>query len=73
MKDSPSLRRLKRLATIALGNLKLVLWRSLPYIVAFYFGSMFGAGWVEGRIHYDCKFTNSFRIDTTGYICEIGK
>ena len=73
MKDSPSLRRLKRLGLIGMGHIKLVLWKLLPYIVAFYFGAMFGSGWTEGRIHYDCKFTNSFRINTTGYICELGK
>lgn len=73
MKDSPSLRRLKRLGLIGMGHIKLALWKLLPYIVAFYFGAMFGSGWTEGRIHYDCKFTNSFRINTTGYICELGK
>lgn len=73
MKDSPSLRRIKRLGLIGMGHIKLALWKLLPYIVAFYFGAMFGSGWTEGRIHYDCKFTNSFRIDTTGYICELGK
>ena len=56
-----------------MGHIKLMLWKLLPYIVAFYFGAMFGSGWTEGRIHYDCKFTNSFRINTTGYICELGK
>jgi hypothetical protein len=25
------------------------------------------------RIHQDCKFTSTFRIDYTGYLCKIGK
>ena len=73
MKDSAMLRRLKRLGIILLGNMKHLLWKALPYLVALYVGAVLGSIEAQDRIHNDCKFTNSFRIATTGYTCEIGK
>jgi hypothetical protein len=73
MKDSAILRRLKRLGLIFMGNARNMLWVMFPYLLAAFFGSTIGAGLAEERIHNDCKFTNGFRINTTGYICEIGK
>lgn len=73
MKDSAIIRRFKRLSFILLGNTKHLLWKALPYLVAAYAGSVLGSIETQERIHNDCKFTNSFRIATTGYVCEIGK
>lgn len=73
MKDSALLRRLKRLGLLLMGNLRNVLWRTFPYLLSAFVGSAIGTGMVEDRIHNDCKFTNGFRIGTTGYICEMGK
>lgn len=73
MKDSAVLRRLKRLGLVILGNLRNILWTAFPYLLSAFIGSSIGAGIVEERIHNDCKFTNGFRIGTTGYICEMGK
>lgn len=73
MKDSAMLRRLKRLGLILMGNARNILWRVFPFLLAALLGSVLGANSIEERIHNDCKFTNSFRINTTGYICEIGK
>lgn len=73
MKDSAVLRRLKRLGLLTMGNARNVLWSAFPYLVSAFIGSMVGATAIEERIHNDCKFTNGFRIGTTGYICEIGK
>jgi len=73
MKDSAMLRRLKRLGFIILGNLQNILWKVFPFLVAAFVGAAINTAHVEERIHNDCKFTNGFRIGTTGYICEIGK
>jgi len=73
MKDSAVLRRLKRLGLILVGNLRNLLWIAFPYLLAAFVGSTIGSTIVEERIHNDCKFTNGFRIGTTGYICEMGK
>jgi len=73
MKDSAVLRRLKRLGLILLGNTRNVLWIAFPYLLSAFIGSAIGVSMVEERIHNDCKFTNGFRIGTTGYICEMGK
>lgn len=73
MKDSAMLRRLKRLGLILLGNIRNILWSAFPYLLCVFIGSAIGTSVVEERIHNDCKFTNSFRINTTGYICEMGK
>ena len=73
MKDSIMLRRLKRLSFVLLGNVRNILWAAFPYLLYVFIGSMIGVNIAEERIHNDCKFTNSFRINTTGYICEIGK
>jgi len=73
MKDSAMLRRLKRLGLILMGNLRNGLWGVFPYLLAAFLGSVIGAGMAEERIHNDCKFTNGFRLGTTGYICEMGK
>ena len=73
MKDSAVARRLKRLTFIFVGNLRIMLWKGLPYLVAAYVGSILGAIETQDRIHNDCKFTNAFRIGSTGYTCEIGK
>lgn len=73
MKDSAMLRRLKRLCLILMGNIRNILWAAFPFLLSAFIGSAIGTGIVEERIHNDCKFTNSFRIGTTGYICEIGK
>lgn len=73
MKDSAMLRRLKRLCLILMGNIRNILWAAFPFLLSAFIGSAIGTSVVEERIHNDCKFTNSFRIGTTGYICEIGK
>ena len=73
MKDSAMLRRLKRLGLIIVGNLQNALWKAFPYVLSAFVGAGISMGHVEERIHNDCKFTNGFRIGTTGYICEIGK
>lgn len=73
MNDSAMIRRFKRLGLIFLGNARALLWKSLPYLVAMYVGSLIGTIDAHDRIHNDCKFTNSFRIASTGYTCEIGK
>jgi hypothetical protein len=73
MKDSAVLRRLKRLGLILLGNMRNILWSAFPYLLSAFIGSVIGSSIIEERIHNDCKFTNGFRIGTTGYICEIGK
>ena len=73
MKDTIIIRRLKRIGIVFFGNLKHLLWKALPYLVAAYVGSVIGTIEAHDRIHNDCKFTNSFRIATTGYTCEIGK
>ena len=73
MNDSAMLRRLKRLTLIFLGNTRNILWKAFPYLLSAFIGSAIGTSIVETRIHNDCKFTNSFRIATTGYICEMGK
>jgi hypothetical protein len=49
------------------------LWIAFPYLLAAFIGAEIGTNFVEARIHNDCKFTNGFRLGTTGYICEIGK
>ena len=73
MKDTIIIRRLKRISFVTVGNLKHLLWKALPYLVALYIGAVLGSIEVQDRIHNDCKFTRSFRIATTGYTCEIGK
>lgn len=73
MKDSAVLRRIKRLGLVILGNIRNALWIAFPYLLAAFIGSAIGTSIVEERIHNDCKFTNGFRINTTGYICEMGK
>lgn len=73
MKDTAVLRRLKRLGIVFLGNARNALWIAFPYLLAALVGSAIGSSAIEERIHNDCKFTNGFRIGTTGYICEIGK
>ena len=73
MKDTAVMRRIKRLGLISLGNFKHLLWKAFPYLIAAFAGSIIGSVSTEDRIHNDCKFTNSFRIATTGYTCEIGK
>ena len=73
MKDTAIIRRLKRIGFLLGGNLKQLLWKALPYLVAAYVGAILGSIEAQDRIHNDCKFTNSFRIATTGYTCEIGK
>lgn len=73
MRDSAMIRRLKRLSALFLGNARNALWSALPYILMLLLGTYIGGRMEEARIHNDCKFTLSFRIDTTGYICEIGK
>ena len=73
MRDSVVLRRIKRLGLVILGNIRNVLWIAFPYLLAAFIGSEIGSGIIEMRIHNDCKFTNGFRIGTTGYICEMGK
>jgi hypothetical protein len=73
MKDSAMLRRLKRLGVILLGNIRNILWVAFPFLLSAFIGSGIGVSIAEERIHNDCKFTNGFRINTTGYICEIGK
>lgn len=73
MKDSMALRRIKRLTFLFLGNARRLLWSALPSIIFVLIGAYIGSSATEERIHNDCKFTLSFRIGTTGYICEIGK
>lgn len=72
MTDALALRRLKRLTMLAAGHLRTLLWKALPYIVVFVFGVMNGTGYEGQRIHNDCKFTGTFRINYTGYTCHIG-
>ena len=73
MKDTAVLRRLKRLGLIFLGNTRNLLWIAFPYLLSAFIGAEIGTNLIEARLHNDCKFTNSFRIGTTGYICEMGK
>jgi hypothetical protein len=73
MKDTAVLRRLKRLGLVFLGNTRNALWIAFPYLLTAFIGAEIGTNFVEARIHNDCKFTNSFRLGTTGYICEMGK
>jgi hypothetical protein len=73
MKDSLAILRLKRLTMLGLGHLRHLLWKSLPYLVPFFIGMWVGALHEDARIHEDCKYTDSFRINTTGYTCNIGK
>lgn len=73
MKDTVIIRRMKRIGFVFFGNMKHLLWKALPYLVAAYVGALLGSIETQDRIHNDCKFTNSFRIATTGYVCEIGK
>lgn len=73
MRDSTAIRRIKRLTFLFLGHTRRLLWSFFPSILLVLVGMYIGSSITEDRIHNDCKFTLSFRIGTTGYICEIGK
>jgi hypothetical protein len=73
MKDSILTARAKRLTLVAAVRLRRLSLKMMPFIVAFWIGVMWGSKLEAARIHEDCKFMNTFRIDYTGYMCKIGR
>jgi len=73
MKDSVFTARAKRLALVWGFRLRRLALRLLPFILVMWAGVEWGKTIEAGRIHNDCKFTNTFRIDYTGYACRIGR
>lgn len=73
MKDSILTARAKRLAIIWTVRLRRFALRTLPFALAIWAGVEWGKTIEAARIHNDCKFTNTFRIDYTGYACRIGR
>lgn len=73
MKDSIITARAKRLFLVLSVRIRRLSLRLLPFIITFWIGTMWGGRLEAGRIHDDCKFTNTFRIDYTGYACHIGR
>jgi len=65
--------RARRQFSVLVGRIKPPLKKAIPFVVAFWFGSQWGAELAETRIHADCKYTNSFRIGYQGYQCHIGR
>ena len=73
MKDSILTARAKRLALIITVRTRRLALKLLPFLIAGWVGIMWGERLEAQRIHQDCKFTSTFRIDYTGYLCKIGK
>jgi len=73
MKDSILTARAKRLALIVTVRTRRFALKLLPFMLACWVGIMWGERLEAQRIHQDCKFTSTFRIDYTGYLCKIGK
>ena len=73
MRDRILTARAKRVAVVATVRVRRLALRLLPFAIAFWLGLMWGTRSEAGRIHEDCKFTGTFRIEYTGYLCKIGK
>lgn len=73
IKDSILTARAKRLALVITVRTRRLALRLMPFIIAFWLGTMWGERLEDQRIHQDCKFTGTFRIDYTGYLCKLGK
>jgi len=73
MKDSVFTIRAKRLFVVWGVRLRRLALRLLPFALVMWAGVEWGKTIEASRIHNDCKFTNTFRIDYTGYACRIGR
>lgn len=73
MKDSVFTARAKRLFIVWTVRLRRFCLKALPLFLVMWFGVEWGKAIEAGRIHNDCKYTNTFRIDHTGYACRIGR
>jgi hypothetical protein len=73
MKDSILTARAKRLALVWTVRLRRAALKALPFILVMWAGVEWGKVIEATRIHNDCKFTNTFRINYTGYTCRIGR
>ena len=73
MKDSILTARAKRLALIITVRTRRFALKLLPFLIAGWVGVTWGERLEAHRIHEDCKYTGTFRIDYTGYLCKIGK
>lgn len=73
MKDSILTARAKRLFIVWVVRLRRFALRTLPFGLVMWAGIEWGIAIEDARIHNDCKFTNTFRIDYTGYACRIGR
>lgn len=73
MKDSVFTARAKRLFIVWTARLRRLALRVLPFVLVMWLGVEWGKAIEAARIHNDCKFTNTFRIDYTGYACRIGR
>lgn len=65
--------RAKRLAIVLLVRLRRFGLKALPFGIVLWAGIEWGTMLEDARIHNDCKFTNTFRINYTGYTCRIGR
>ena len=73
MKDTVFTMRAKRLFVVWGFRLRRLVLRLLPFVLVMWAGVEWGKTIEANRIHNDCKFTNTFRIDYTGYACRIGR
>ena len=73
MKDSVFTARAKRLALVWGVRLRRFALKAMPFVLVMWAGVEWGKTIESTRIHNDCKFTNTFRIDYTGYACRIGR
>ena len=73
MKDTVFTMRAKRLFVVWGFRLRRLSLRLLPFALVLWLGVEWGKAIEDARIHNDCKFTNTFRIDYTGYACRIGR
>ena len=71
--DSILTARAKRLALVITARTRRLALKLLPFMIAFFLGVMWGERLEDQRIHQDCKFMGTFRIDYTGYLCKLGK
>ena len=73
IQDSILTARAKRLTVVMAVRVRRLALKLMPFIIAFFLGTMWGERLQNYRIHQDCKFTSTFRIDYTGYLCRLGK